>query len=39
MDLLRKSYGDFWEVNSDAIEWRIEEREIFVELPATILSN
>ncbi len=25
-----RAYGDFWEVNSDAIEWGIEERKIFV---------
>ena len=25
-----KAYGDFWEVNRDAIEWGIEERKIFV---------
>jgi hypothetical protein len=25
-----KAYGDFWEVNSDAIEWGIDERKIFV---------
>jgi hypothetical protein len=24
------AYGDFWEVNSDAIEWGMEERKIFV---------
>jgi hypothetical protein len=25
-----QAYGDFWEVNRDAIEWGIEERKIFV---------
>ncbi len=24
------AYGDFWEINSDAIEWAMEERKIFV---------
>jgi hypothetical protein len=25
-----KAYGDFWAINTDAIEWGIEERKIFV---------
>lgn len=35
-----QAYGDFWELNSDAIEWGVEERKIFIlNIPYDLASN
>lgn len=35
-----KAYGDFWKFNSDAIEWGIEERKIFIlNVPYDLATN